>query len=97
MEKLEVDISLIEKEKGRIVELLGDYCFDVHKNLAQIDSNSTITIREKSVKMLKIQLPDWNEQEGMYQLKLNDFVENILLPGHRLRKIQVVKAFSQHL
>lgn len=81
MEKLEVDISLVEKEKGRIVELLGDYCQDVHKNLGQIDSNSTITIREKSVKMLKLQLPDWTEREGMYMLKLNDFLDELTVKG----------------
>lgn len=65
MEKLAVDISLVEKERARITELLGEYCQDVHRNLEQIDSNSTITIREKPVKMLSLQLPDWSEQEGM--------------------------------
>ncbi len=81
MEKLAVDISLVEKEKGRITELLSDYCQDVHNNLGQIDSNSTITIREKSVKMLKLQLPDWTEQEGMYQLKLSDFLDELTAKG----------------
>ena len=81
MEKLAVNISLIEKEKGRIIELLSDYCQDVHNNLGQIDSNSTITIREKAVKMLKLQIPDWTEQEGMYQLKLSDFLDELTLKG----------------
>lgn len=81
MEKLEVDISLIGKEKERITELLSDYCQDVHKNLGQIDNNSTITIRGKSIKMLKLQLPDWTEQEGMYQLKLNDFIDELTIKG----------------
>lgn len=81
MEKLEVDISLVEKEKERIVELLSDYCKEVHKNLGQIDNNSTITIREKSVKMLKLQLPDWSQQEGMYLLKLQDFLEELTTRG----------------
>lgn len=81
MEKLAVDISLVEKEKGRIMELLSDYCQDVHNNLGQIDSNSTITIREKSIKMLKLQLPDWTEQEGMYQLKLSGFVDELTAKG----------------
>ncbi|MDE6220610.1 MAG: hypothetical protein K2G51_09315 [Lachnospiraceae bacterium] len=81
MEKLAVDISLVEKEKSRITELLSDYCQDVHNNLGQIDSNSTITIREKSVKMLKLQLPDWTEQEGMYQLKLSDFLDELTTKG----------------
>lgn len=81
MEKLAVDISLVEKEKVRITELLSEYCQDVHRNLAQIDSNSTITIRERAVKMLKLQLPDWTEQEGMYQLKLSDFLDELTLKG----------------
>ena len=81
MEKLAVDISLVEKEKSRITELLSDYCQDVHNNLGQIDSNSTITIREKAVKMLKLQLPDWAEQEGMYQLKLSDFLDELTKKG----------------
>lgn len=81
MEKLAVDISLVEKEKGRITELLGDYCQDVHSNLGQIDGNSTITIRGKAVKMLKLQLPDWTEQEGMYQLKLGDFLDELTVKG----------------
>lgn len=81
MEKLAVDISLVEKEKSRITELLSEYCQDVHNNLGQIDSNSTITIREKAVKMLKLQLPDWTEQEGMYQLKLSDFLDELTTKG----------------
>ncbi len=81
MEKLAVDISLVEKEKGRITELLSEYCQDVHRNLGQIDSNSTIMIREKAVKMLKLQLPDWTEQEGMYHLKLSDFLDELTTKG----------------
>lgn len=81
MEKLAVDISLVEKEKERITELLGDYCKEVHQNLGQIDSNSTITVREKPIKMLRLQLPDWAQQEGMYQLKLNDFLDDLTIKG----------------
>ena len=33
MEKLEVDISMIEKEKDKIVEILEDYVREVHANL----------------------------------------------------------------
>jgi hypothetical protein len=81
MEKLAVDISLVEQERARITELLGEYCEDVHSHLGQIDSNSTITIREKAVKMLKLQLPDWSEQEGMYRLKLGDFLDELTAKG----------------
>ena len=50
MEKLEVDISVVEREKERIVELMEDYVQEIHRNLGKIDHNSTITIREKPVK-----------------------------------------------
>lgn len=81
MEKLEVDISLVEKEKNKIVELLEDYLKEVHQNLGKIDHNSTITIREKSVKMLRIGLPDWEENENLYQIRLQDMIDEITLKG----------------
>lgn len=81
MEKLEVDISLIEKEKARIVELLEEYVREVHQNLSMLDRNSTITIREKPVKMLKIQLPDWEENENIYHIRLEDMIDEVTLKG----------------
>ncbi len=81
MEKLEVDISLVEKEKQKLVELLEDYVRDVHENLDRIDGNSTITIREKPVKMLKIQLPQWEENENLYRIRLQDMVDEVTQKG----------------
>lgn len=81
MEKLEVDISLIEKEKNKIVELMEDYIKDVHENLGKIDYNSTITIRERPIKMLKIQLPEWEENESLYHIRLQDMIDEITKKG----------------
>lgn len=81
MEKLEVDISLIEKEKEKIAELLEDYIHEVHQNLDRIDGNSTITIRERSVKMLKIQLPEWEENESLYHIRIQDMIEETTRKG----------------
>lgn len=81
MEKLGVDISLVEKEKERIVELLQEYVWEVHQNLGRIDRNSTISIREKPVKMLKILLPQWEENEEMYLLHLHDFIDEVTRKG----------------
>lgn len=81
MEKLEVDISLVEKEKDRIVELLEEYVREVHRNLGMIDHNSTITIRERPVKMLKIQLPEWEENENLYHIRLQDMIDEVTLKG----------------
>ncbi len=81
MEKLEVDISVVEKEKQKIVELLEDYLQEVHQNLGRIDQNSTITIRDRAVKMLKIQLPQWEENESMYHIRLQDLIDELTQKG----------------
>ena len=75
MKQLEVDISMVESEKKNLTELLQDYIQNIHKNLARIGSNSTIKIREKSLKMLKITLPVWEDNEKLYNLRLSDFVD----------------------
>lgn len=84
MEKLEVDISVVEREKERITELLEDYVREIHSNLGKIDHNSTITIRERNIKMLKLQLPDWEENAGLYRLRLEDFIDKITMEGVEL-------------
>ncbi len=84
MEKLEVDISLVEKEKNKIVELMEDYIKEVHRNLDKIDHNSTITIRGRPVKMLKLQLPEWEENENLYLLHLQDMIDEITQKGLKL-------------
>ena len=84
MEKLEIDISVVEREKERIVELMEDYILEIHRNLGKIDHNSTITIRDRNIKMLKIQVPDWEENEGLYHLRLEDFVDKITMEGVEL-------------
>ncbi|MBR6769665.1 MAG: hypothetical protein IKM28_00185 [Lachnospiraceae bacterium] len=81
MEKLLVDISLVEREKEKIVELMEDYLREVHENLDKIDNNSTITIRQKPVKMLKVELPSWEENESFYQLRLEDYIDDITTRG----------------
>ncbi len=81
MAKLEVDIALVDKEKERITQILHEYISDVHKNLAKIDKNSTIKIREKYVKMLRIDLPDWEGEKSQYKNKLADIIEGLTQSG----------------
>lgn len=84
MEKIQVDISVVEEEKARIAELLCEYVHEVHQNLGRIDSNSTIPIRDKNVKMLKITLPDWQENESLYQVRIQDFMDEMTQKGIEL-------------
>ena len=75
---------MVESEKKNVTELLQDYIQNIHKNLARIGSNSTIKIREKSLKMLKITLPVWEDNEKLYNLRLSDFVDEITEEGIHL-------------
>lgn len=84
MKQLEVDISLVETEKKNVTELLEDYVQNIHKNLEKIGRNSTIKIREKSIKMLKVILPVWEDNERLYSLRLSDLVDEITEEGIRL-------------
>lgn len=77
IEKLLVDIAYIEKEKTEILHLLEEYVKEVNRNMNLIDRNSTITIRNKSVKMLKIEIPNWDENQSIYNLRLQDFIDEI--------------------
>lgn len=81
IEKLEVDLSVIEKEGERILGLLTDYVKDIHENLGKIDRNSTIQVRGRSIKMLSIRLPEWEENEEIYRLKVQELLEDVTKQG----------------
>jgi len=77
MEKLAIDIALIDREKEKVCELLLDYILEVHNNLGKIDKNSTINVRGRSIKMLRLLLPDWEENAQLFVQRLKDFVEDL--------------------
>lgn len=81
MEKLAVDIAMVEKEKSTIEGQLEEYVKEVHGNMAKIDNNSTITVRERPVKMLRLQIPDWEENEGLYRQRLSDYMDELTRGG----------------
>lgn len=78
LEKLLIDIEFLEKEKRNIMEQYLEYIQDIHRNLGEIDKNSTIKVREKPVKMLRIMLSDWKEKESLYKENMNTYFEELL-------------------
>ena len=84
VEKLEVDISMIEKEKIRILDLLTDYVREIHENLGKIDRNSTIQVRGRAIKMLKIRMPEWEDNQETYALRVQDLLEDVTRRGLEL-------------
>ena len=86
MKKLDVDIEMSEKEKSNVIQLLLDYVGEIHKQLGLIDQNSSIPIRGKNIKMLRIKLPDWQSNANVYHVRMNDFVNS--LTQHCLQLMQ---------
>ena len=80
-EKLQVDIAIVKQEKEQIITQLEDYLKEVHKQLGYIDRNSSIQIRGHYVKMLKLQLPDWEENANIYHRSITDLVDTIAEKG----------------
>ncbi|MEQ8156578.1 MAG: hypothetical protein ABRQ25_17150, partial [Clostridiaceae bacterium] len=77
LEKLKADIELINKEKENVLQNLFDYIFEIHENIGKIDRNSSINIRGRSIKMLRIIMPVWEDNKALYRLKLNDLLERV--------------------
>ena len=83
-EKLKTDLEFVEQEKQHVVALLEDYVRAVHKEMGTIDHNSTIKVRGRSVKMLELKLPSWDDNANVYHLKIKDFVEKLTQQGMEL-------------
>jgi hypothetical protein len=81
LEKLEIDIAFIDREKEKVVEMLFDYVMEIHKNLDKIDRNSTITIKERSIRMLRIQVPSWEENKEIYLQRMTGFFNELVNTG----------------
>ena len=82
--KLKSDLEFVEQEKQHVVALLEDYVQAVHKEMGTIDHNSTIKVRGRSVKMLELKLPVWDDNANVYHLKIKDFVEKLTQQGMEL-------------
>ena len=77
MEKLIADIEIIQKEEGKILESILEYIKDVHENIKKIDENSSITIGNKRLKMLNINVTDWEDNKEIYKIRLREYIEQI--------------------
>jgi len=75
--KLQVDIDYIYKDEEEVLSILNEYLKDVHTNLSMIDDNSSVNIDGKSVKMLKIKLPDWELNMETYKNSLKFILERL--------------------
>lgn len=81
LEKLKVDLENIDKEQKNIEEMLLEYIQNINVNIAMIDKNSTISVRDRNLKMLRIQVPDWESEKEHFRMRVHDFFERVIKYG----------------
>lgn len=81
LQKLQVDLENIDNERKSTEETFLDYIKDVDDHMERIDKNSTITVRQRNIKMLKILVPSWEENKEYYKKRLSNYVENFITKG----------------
>lgn len=79
--KLKADLEFVEQEMQHVIALLEDYVQAVHREMGTIDHNSTIKVRGRSVKMLELKLPVWEDNANVYHLHIKDLVEKLTEQG----------------
>lgn len=84
MEKLKLDLAIVEQEKLNVLEMLLDYVSNVHEEMSKLDKNSAITIRGRSIKMLRLVLPAWSENQEVYHGMMQEIVDEITERAMRL-------------
>ena len=94
LQQLEIDLQKVEEEKKNIIDMFYDYVMQVHTHIGRIDDGSTIKINDRSLKMLDIIQPVWEDNESRYKLGVSDMVESItkqcldeLNQGHNIEEL----------
>lgn len=79
--KLQADIDVVETEKARISDMLTQYVSEMHHLMGQIDWNSGISLRGKTMKMLKIDCPSWENNLPVYDVHMQSFMDTLTSRG----------------
>lgn len=81
LEKLKVDLENVDRERKNIEEVFLEYVKDIDDGMRRIDKNSSIPVRGKSVKMLQILVPKWEDYKELYQVRMSDYIETLIRRG----------------
>lgn len=68
-------------EQKNLEMMFLEYVEQINANISIIDKNSTITVRGRNLKMLRIQVPEWEIEKAHFRLKLHDYFENVINMG----------------
>lgn len=81
LEKALFDTADLENGKKEVTNLIFDYVKTVYVELGKIDKHSTAKIRGRSLKMLRINHPDWSENQDIYRSRTENFVQDVIKNG----------------
>ncbi|RDY28414.1 hypothetical protein CHL78_005820 [Romboutsia weinsteinii] len=72
----EEDLKLIDKEHRSTINTILKYVENVHSHMDSIDTNSSINLNNKRVKMLEIKQPDW--EQSVATTKVEAFLDKLI-------------------
>ena len=75
---IQVDIQNMEEEKKRVIGVAQEMMLSVHEQIGRIDANSTIQVRGRSLKMLRMDPPKWDEN---CSVRLRQYIEDLTRDG----------------
>ena len=73
-----IDIANMDREKKEVAGITRNHVHDVHEQIGRIDRNSTIKVRGRDLKMLRIEAPRWDDN---CSLQVEQFIEEITRDG----------------
>lgn len=95
LEKLIIDLANIDSEQKNVEEMFLEYIKNVNANIAMIDKNSTINVRGRNIKMLRIQVPDWESEKEHYKIQFHEFFERVV--RHGIETIENNKNLAEYI
>ncbi len=95
LEKLIIDLANIDSEQKNVEEMFLEYIKNVNANIAMVDKNSTINVRGRNIKMLRIQVPDWESEKEHYKIQLHEFFERVV--RHGIETIENNKNLAEYI
>lgn len=81
LKKLEVDLENVDRERKNVEDTFFEYVRDIQTHMQKLDKNSTIPVRGRNIRMLRIEVPSWEENRERYQLRIHDFVSEFIRLG----------------
>ena len=81
LKKLAEDLRSVESDREELLNEFMEYIEKVNENLPYIGKDSTITIKDRTRKMLNIIVPDWESEKEHFRIKLKYYIDNVVRDG----------------